>query len=154
MAKKGQAAMEFLMTYGWAILVVLIAIGALVYFGVTRPQSMLPQKCTISTGSGLYCAEFSTTADAAAGTITLRLKNVLTDQITVTEVTLDDPITVANPDCTAAGGTIDPDDTADFAMTCGALVTGDKIKGNIVVSYSVGAAGLSKSTTGELQTLV
>lgn len=32
--KKGQAAMEFLMTYGWAILVVLLAIGALAAFGV------------------------------------------------------------------------------------------------------------------------
>ncbi len=30
--KKGQGAMEFLMTYGWAILVVLVAIGALFYF--------------------------------------------------------------------------------------------------------------------------
>ena len=29
----GQA-MEFLMTYGWAILVVLVAVGALAYFGV------------------------------------------------------------------------------------------------------------------------
>ena len=30
--RKSQAAMEFLMTYGWAILVVLVAIGALAYF--------------------------------------------------------------------------------------------------------------------------
>lgn len=32
--KKGQAAMEFLMTYGWAILAAIIAIGVLAYFGV------------------------------------------------------------------------------------------------------------------------
>lgn len=32
--KKSQVAMEFLMTYGWAILVVLAGIGALFYFGV------------------------------------------------------------------------------------------------------------------------
>jgi len=31
---KLQAAMEFLMTYGWAILFVLLAIGPLAYFGV------------------------------------------------------------------------------------------------------------------------
>jgi len=36
--KKGQAAMEFLMTYGWALLVVLIAIGALAFFGVLNPS--------------------------------------------------------------------------------------------------------------------
>jgi hypothetical protein len=32
--KKGQAAMEFLFTYGWAILVVFAAIGALIFFHV------------------------------------------------------------------------------------------------------------------------
>ena len=45
--KKGQAAMEFLMTYGWAILVVLVAIGALAYFGVLDPNRLLPARCTV-----------------------------------------------------------------------------------------------------------
>ncbi len=44
MKRKGQAAMEFLMTYGWAILVVLAAIAALAYFGVLSPGSMLPER--------------------------------------------------------------------------------------------------------------
>ena len=35
--RKSQAALEFLMNYGWAILVVLIAVGALAYFGVLNP---------------------------------------------------------------------------------------------------------------------
>lgn len=48
--KKAQAAMEFLMTYGWAILVVLAAIGALAYFGVLSPGNLLPDKCTLSPG--------------------------------------------------------------------------------------------------------
>ncbi len=45
--KRGQAAMEFLMTYGWAILVVLVVIGALAYFGVLSPDNLLPEKCTL-----------------------------------------------------------------------------------------------------------
>lgn len=40
--KQGQAAMEFLMTYGWAILVVIAAIGALAYFGVLKPALFRP----------------------------------------------------------------------------------------------------------------
>lgn len=32
--KSGQAVMEFLMTYGWAILVVLMAVGILTYLGL------------------------------------------------------------------------------------------------------------------------
>ena len=48
--KKAQAAMEFLMTYGWAILVVLAAIAALAYFGVLSPEKLLPEKCTLEPG--------------------------------------------------------------------------------------------------------
>ncbi len=51
--RKSQAALEFLMTYGWAILVVLIVIGALAYFGVLNPTIMLPEKCTFQ--MGVYC---------------------------------------------------------------------------------------------------
>ncbi|MBI2133713.1 hypothetical protein HYU11_03460 [Candidatus Woesearchaeota archaeon] len=54
---RSQAAMEFLMTYGWAILVVLVVIGALAYFGVLSPDNFLPEKCTIS--AGLKCKDFS-----------------------------------------------------------------------------------------------
>ncbi len=48
MNKRAQAAMEFLMTYGWAILVVLLAIGALAYFGVLSPQKLLPERTTFT----------------------------------------------------------------------------------------------------------
>src|SRR3989344_4607890 len=54
--KKGQAAMEFLMTYGWAILVVLVAIGALAYFGVLSPDNLLPEKCTMPVQ--LRCSDY------------------------------------------------------------------------------------------------
>jgi len=45
---KGQAALEFLSTYGWAFLVLLIMIGALTYFGVLNPSKMLPDRCIFS----------------------------------------------------------------------------------------------------------
>ncbi|MGV8162668.1 MAG: hypothetical protein ACP5N2_05045 [Candidatus Nanoarchaeia archaeon] len=48
MKKKGQAAMEFLMTYGWAIIVVLAAIAALAYFGVLSPSKLLPERTTFA----------------------------------------------------------------------------------------------------------
>ena len=55
-ARKSQAAMEFLMTYGWAILVVLVAIGALAYFGVLSPDRFLPAKCQLP--AGIACTDF------------------------------------------------------------------------------------------------
>ncbi len=42
-----QAAMEFLMTYGWAILVVIVVIGTLAYYGVLNPSSFIPESCTL-----------------------------------------------------------------------------------------------------------
>ena len=42
--KKGQAAMEFLMTYGWAILIALIAVGALYYLNV-KPKNIIQENC-------------------------------------------------------------------------------------------------------------
>ena len=46
--RKGQAALEFMMTYGWAILVVLAAIGALSYFGILNPSRFTPDTCLAS----------------------------------------------------------------------------------------------------------
>ncbi|MEK6879907.1 MAG: hypothetical protein AABY22_09885 [Nanoarchaeota archaeon] len=39
MIKQGQAIMEFLMTYGWAILAAIIAIAVLAHFGVLNPET-------------------------------------------------------------------------------------------------------------------
>lgn len=47
MRRRAQAAMEFLMTYGWAILVVLIVIAALAYFGVLNPGRFQGDQCTV-----------------------------------------------------------------------------------------------------------
>ena len=66
---RAQAAMEFLMTYGWAILVVLVVIGALSYFGVLSPSTLLPEKCTFPVS--ISCTDFAVTA----GTITIGLQN-------------------------------------------------------------------------------
>ncbi len=86
--KRGQAALEFLMTYAWAILVVIIIIGALAYFGVLNPDTLVPDKCTFATG--LACQDFSYTytgtGASAVGNITLVLTNGLGKTIQVTEL--------------------------------------------------------------------
>ncbi|MFH1323650.1 MAG: hypothetical protein ABIH64_00230 [Nanoarchaeota archaeon] len=138
--------MEFLMTYGWAILVVLIAIGALAYFGVLSPEKFLPEKCVISSGSGLFCQEFSATAGTG---VTLRIKNILTDSVSVTAASTD------VPSCTWTGtGAIAADGYTDFPLACTGIASKDKIKATVTVAYSVGASGLPKSTTGQLVTVV
>ena len=143
--KKAQAAMEFLMTYGWAILVVLIAIGALAYFGVLKPEKFLPEKCVIATGSGLFCDDFT----ASGTTVTLRIKNILTDTVTISGIGLG----VVGETCTDWSGSqdISADATQDFDITCSTLIAGDKIKADVTVSFSK-AGGLNKTATGQLVT--
>ncbi|MBW2967860.1 hypothetical protein KY362_05220 [Candidatus Woesearchaeota archaeon] len=64
-SRRSQAAMELLMTYGWAILVVAAAIAALAYFGVMNPAKFFPESCTMPSTSGLGCMDFKMTPDAA-----------------------------------------------------------------------------------------
>ena len=71
MNRKGQAAMEFLMTYGWAILVVLAAIGALAYFGVLSPDRFLPDKCAAN--PPFSCTQYK--AYSSGTTLSLGIQN-------------------------------------------------------------------------------
>ncbi len=80
--KRSQAAMEFLMTYGWAILVVLIVIGALAYFGVITPDSLMPERCSL--GVGLGCNDFSVTEDD----IQLKISNNGGREITINNINI------------------------------------------------------------------
>jgi hypothetical protein len=47
---RSQASMEFLMTYGWALLVVVVVIIALSYFGLLNPNKYLPDKAELGQG--------------------------------------------------------------------------------------------------------
>jgi len=51
---KAQSAMEYLMTYGWAILIVAVVLGALYSLGVFTGAAFLGTSCIAA--SGFYCA--------------------------------------------------------------------------------------------------
>ena len=59
--RRGQAALEFLTTYGWAFMVILVAIGALSYLGVTNPDRFIPERCVSS--QGISCVDSQLTTD-------------------------------------------------------------------------------------------
>ena len=57
MNRKSQAAVEFLMTYGWAILVVVVAISTLTSFGILDPLVYFTEsKCKIY--GNFHCTDF------------------------------------------------------------------------------------------------
>ncbi|MBI4151049.1 hypothetical protein HY492_02905 [Candidatus Woesearchaeota archaeon] len=138
MEKRGQAAMEFLMTYGWALLVVLAAIAALAYFGVLSPDRFLPEKCFLP--SGTPCLDSTLTATTA----TLIIQNSL-------------GFSLSNITVTACGGsattpaTLSNGEQGTYAVTCSpALTSGDKFKGTVTFAYTNVDTGLAHTTSGEL----
>jgi len=139
--------MEFLMTYGWAILVVLVAIGALVYFGVLSPSKFLPDTCSI--GQGFACNGFKVTAT----TVQLIAVNSIGDDLSA--------VAVAISGCTAsaeASGDDTWNDGATLGGTDGITLTactngaaGASFKEDVTLTYTT-STGISHTVTGTLVT--
>lgn len=85
--KRGQAAFEFMFTYGWAFILILSVVGILTYFQ-TSPSKSLPERCTFSTE--VTCNAWQITNAGGVGTLNLRLTNSIGDNVTL----LDDSITI------------------------------------------------------------
>jgi len=136
--KKGQAAMEFIMTYGWAILVVLVAIAALAYFGVLSPEKFLPERCTFPPGVGCLDHKLTTTG------LSLILQNSLGQDITISS------ISDVSGGCTNSGGALNNGDTATYAFTgCTHGAVGSRFKSDVTVTYTT-ATGLNHTKSGSI----
>ena len=147
--KRGQAAMEFLMTYGWAILAAVIAIGVLAAFGVFNPGGTLPTVCTI--GAPLGCNVG--VADAAG--VTFEMINGAGQTLTITDITVSGCVGTPNIDGTdlAASGLSVTTGQHTVAIPC-TLVEGAQFNGDITVSYRTSGSALDQSATGQLSDTV
>lgn len=92
---KGQAAMEYLMTYGWALLVIVIVIAILLWL---VPLSASEQ-CTFST-AGLSCNQPANPVLGKDGKLYGKLTNGLSTSINVTAMA-----------CTASTGNVNKSDS-------------------------------------------
>ncbi len=148
--KKGQAAMEFLMTYGWAILVVLIAIGALVYFGVLSPERFISDQCTLA--APLSCSrqgDFIATAGAST-TALFKIQNGAGSSLSSVAVVVT-PAGAASPCTTTGSTTIADGEKQEYSSTCPGSTAGDKLRYDLKVTYQVGTSGgYNQVSTGRL----
>ena len=150
--RKGQAAMEYLMTYGWAILVIVIVLAALLYLGVFNIAGRTPEICSLPIG--LQCPSFKLNTN---GMLNMSLTNGQPKTIIVTHVACTNNIdfnassttvTPANSlawsTVSAASGTIPSADARYVNVTCynigesapvPARVVGDTYRGNLYIRY-------------------
>jgi len=117
---KGQAAMEFILTYGWAIIVVLLMISALAYVGVLNPQNFLPSKCLFNAGLG--CNDHVIFDDGSGIKVTLILTNNFGSPISVSDINITDLDNNAGCECSSGScdilGLWKPADTKMMNLSC------------------------------------
>lgn len=143
MYRKAQASMEFLMTYGWAILVVIAAIGTLAYFGVLSPDKFLPEKCTIS--PGIDCQAFRIDVSGAE----LSLRNGMGRNLLINSIKIGD-------NCELLYGTPEPFQNGElkrFSFTgCTNGAIGDRYRADLTIAYTDSESGIAKITDGTVTT--
>ena len=132
--------MEFLMTYGWAILVVLVAIGALAYFGVLSPEKFLPSTCVLP--SGIACIDHK----AEATGVTLVVRNGLGYDLA--------NVTVSAGGCGTATTLTSFENGAQNTFVILCTLTGSKYSGEVNVSYTITDTGLSHNKRGTITTKI
>lgn len=133
MGRKSQAALEFLTTYAWAFLVIMVTVGALYYFGIFDFSKFLPQKCLFP--SQFECLDFGFKGNQ----IKAKLVNNLGEVINVKSISITND--AANPlSCTSPGAFSgwQPGNEKDLTFTgCtgGVFIAGERAEAKITMKY-------------------
>ena len=92
--KRGQASMEFLMTYGWAILAAIIAIGVLAYFGVFSPGKFVQDSYLINAP---FSIKAGTVTGGSPANVTIDLYNGAGEQVLLTNISVSGCVSLGIP---------------------------------------------------------
>lgn len=71
MKRKGQAALDYLSTYGWALMAMGVALAALYVFLDYKPERLVPETCSL--GDSFNCIDFM--INRTNSNMTLSIKN-------------------------------------------------------------------------------
>ncbi|MBR9705386.1 hypothetical protein GOV12_08280 [Candidatus Pacearchaeota archaeon] len=143
--KKGQAAMEFLMTYGWAILAAVIAIGVLAYFGVFSPGKYITGNAVVNPPFYITAAN-AKASHGADGGVQIALKNNGGENYDIHNIVIGNC-----GNYTGAPDAILADTTSTITIDCTVgnhLDVGDNIKGDITITYQKVGVAVDLTSTG------
>ena len=100
--------MEFLMTYGWAILIVVIAVAALAAFGVFNPQRFAQERC-VGDSTKFACSSNAISINDSTGTVQFELTNAAGSTVNITSVS-----TTSDGSCTLSSySLLDPSNSSN-----------------------------------------
>ncbi|MFH1400566.1 MAG: hypothetical protein ABIH41_03540 [Nanoarchaeota archaeon] len=78
--ERGQAALEFLTTYGWAFMIILVSIAALAYFGLRPP---VPTRCIVS--PEFSCTDYQMRVASSGANLSVLLRNSAGEVLDISE---------------------------------------------------------------------
>ena len=149
--KKGQVAIEFLMTYGWAILVAIIAIAVLAYYGVFNASKLVSDVFAVDPPFKAMGGQvIDGSALNASDSIKLELYNRAGETITLSTIAISGCTTTAGlaPDVTS----YNPGDTKNTTIICDSPTDlgspGALFKGDISVKYTSQSSTLIQQSKG------
>ena len=139
---KGQALLEYLFSYGWVLIVVLVAITTLYHFGILNIRSVIPNNCIVP--DGISCLDYK----ATSADIKVTLKNSLGQDLS--------SITVAATGCGTSGtvNRLTDGSQAQFTINCGSALSGSKYTGQLNVSYTKADTGVTHKSLGKITTII
>ena len=143
MNKRGQAATEYLITYGWAFMAIIITVGALAYFGVINPSRFIPDRCSF--GSQMECTDFLLDENG----VHMYLRNNYGKDIIIENITgLNDKLT-----CTLQ--TIAAGDKREITCDVDPVLTkGSKKQIPMIIQFKRTDGTISHNVTGEIYSQV
>ena len=157
--KKAQLAVETLLIYGAALLIVMLAIAALFGTGLLNFDSFIGDSCSIS--QELQCSEYSVTATLADDQIQLEIQNTLGSNVKINSITLegkDDYVGIFERcPLTDIDMVIPSGDKTVFKIgPCSDLTNfiGKKVKATIEVNWNRVNTEINKTAYGQLRATI
>ncbi|HOI19117.1 MAG TPA: hypothetical protein PLX15_04620 [Candidatus Woesearchaeota archaeon] len=129
--KKSQAAMEYVMTYGWAILAVMIVIGFIVNYANIDPSDFMGEECNFDIG--LKCNDFAI-SESGANNIVLSVTNGFPKAITITKIVFSGGFSSTHTFLPSVMS-ISPTDTKLIKITAGTISPFRNKRVEIEISY-------------------
>jgi hypothetical protein len=151
--ERGQSSLEFVVTYGWVILVIVIGVLVVWKMGILKPQT---EKRGTLGFSQVYVIDFS--ASSTTNKLKMSVKNEAGAEITIpagrVNATIDGIACVVAP---SSPVTILPGDDALISVDCsgppsiGSIYnTGDFFKANVVINYTNTRSGRQHLSKGNV----
>ena len=146
MRRKGQAAMEFLMTYGWAILAAIVVIGVLAIY--LNPNRITPSATFINPPFNAK----NWNVDNSDGAVNLEIANNGAEDVDISAIgiAVDEgatSCTTLNPTTTLLGA----GNSAVYSVLCpGMAASGSTFRGDITITFAESGSALSSSRSGQI----